>query len=408
MPLDHNKTESLANVIAIAVIKSGVIRMQIKHTDNYCNIGIVPISDIIKHTTGFNLAEALLFMQNLSICLGNHAEKKVYGKDKKWLLITAEANAFITKCLINNSSELSSKKYTCIDHKKSTLLFHHLEDDLSMLNVNDKDAYKCSIRKIYSQWRYKRNPSHLLSRYYIIFNNLETENAKQVNDMLRNAVKLSFTEIAGILVGIFTNEGLDMTRLPNKSDKGMVLNNYMTEEKVLLFLDQYCTDVDTFRKICCNLSDVPYLEKYLYNPLWRHPIIKINSGSDKKEKYLIPSIPDLIYACTEGVYYVLMDYYRDGKANPLSTKFGYLFEDYVEYLLKLASIEDYKRETPSETSNSNMPDFLLKHNDIPINIECKKRKLSIECKACVGNKFEDYMAEIAESIYAQGQVHFVV
>lgn len=385
-----------------------MVRIQFKNSDNFnvTDIGIVSIDEFKKQISGFNVTDALLFMQRLSVELESFAQKKVHLMNSaKWFLITTEANAFIIKYIITNSSDLFLKPFTSSDHAKITVFYNHLLSDLNFVDINQEDSYKCMIRMIYSQSRYMRHPSHLLSRYLIFFNKLQTENAIQINAMLENALKLNFKEIANICFcvtgSLLSNKAFDVKNLVDHTITSNAIIECLTKEKIFNYIDLFCIDLNTFREKCNLLIENRDLEKYSYNPLWKFPIIKTRNIFERGKTHIIPSIPDLIYASTEGVYYCLMDYYRKEKANPFSEKFGYLFEDYIEFLLKEASFSNYLRETERDIPRSVVPDFLLKHSDFEVHIECKKRKMSLDSKACIGNKFEKYIEEIAESIYSQ-------
>jgi len=112
-------------------------------------------------------------------------------------------------------------------------------------------------------------------------------------------------------------------------------------------------------------------------------------------------MPDLIYASCEGVYYKLMDKFKqDGKKNEFSGKFGKVFESYFYHLLDLAKI-DYFDENDSK-ENPNKLDALLVDKTDRIHIEVKKNKMSVFARAGIGDSLEKFIDRIVdENIHNQ-------
>ena len=387
--------------------------VQIKTSDNF-DIGTIPIEKFIHSITGFDLVDALLFIQKVNAELKNYVHKKVFllppqapNYLDKWFLITTEANAFIAKYLINFSSEINYKKYDAHCHSKSVIYCHHLETDLNYLNSNDQDAYKWSIRAMNQQFHYLRLPNHIMGRYLILLDKIRGRRENIVNQMSIESFGITPQDIMIIGTCIYAlvlqNKIFNLNNLINHTIDSPIIKEVLTADKIDNFLNIFSIDVEGFRNefIKWKSPNLIYpLYKYEFNPLWPYPIIRTKRVLEPDKKYIIPSIVDLVYACSEGIYYKLMDRFRGrGKINKFSEKFGEVFQDYIELLLKEANIGFEKCD--AKLKNKLRPDFLIKENNKVIQIEVKKRVMSNDAKACVGNKLDEYIDKLVDDIYRQ-------
>jgi len=387
--------------------------VQIKTSDNF-DIGTIPIEKFIQSTSGFELVEALLFIQKVNAELKNYVHKKVFILSPqvpnyldKWFLITTEANAFVTKYLINFSSEINYRKYDAHRHSDSVIYYHHLETDLHYLSSNDSEAYKWCIRAMNQQFHYLRIPNHVMGRYLILFTKIKITEDDVVNQMSNEAFGLPPQDI--VLIGtcmyavILRNKILRLENLLNHTIDSPMIKSVLTVDKINKFLDIYSIDVKGFRKefIKWKFSNLIHpLYKYEFNPTWSYPIIKTKRVLEPDKKYIVPSLADLVYACSEGIYYKLMDKFREDKGNLFSVKFGEIFQEYIWHLLREVNI-DCRRCDDANSKIEPRPDYLIKENNKVIQIEVKKRIMSNEARACVNNKLEEYIDTLSEDIYRQ-------
>ncbi len=387
--------------------------VQIKTSDNF-DIGTIPIEKFIHSTSGFDLVDALLFVQRVSAELKNYVHKKVFVLSPqapnyldKWFLITTEANAFIAKHLINFSSEISYRKYDAHRHSDSVIYYHHLETDLHYSNSNDPQAYKWCIRAMNQQFHYLRPLNHIMGRYLILLKKMKVREDDTINRMSNEVFGLTPQDI--MIIGtcmyavVLQNKILSLKNLLNHTIGSPVIKSVLTADKINKFLDLYSIDVESFRNesLKWKFPNLIYLlYKYEFNPLWSYPIIKTKSLEPDK-KYIVPSLADLVYASSEGIYYKLMDKFREeGNKNEFSTKFGYVFQQYIAYLIGEAGIS-FEECDVSSKKNKPRPDYLIKEDSKVIQIEVKKRVMSNEARACVGNKLEEYIDSLSEDIYRQ-------
>jgi hypothetical protein len=174
---------------------------KIKISDNFTEIAMVSVDEMAKASSGFDLVDALLFLQQLSVKMGEYIMRKVFVIDPlhpfyldKWFLVTTEANAFIAKYILKFSSELYTRIFTVHDYEKLTLFCHHLESDLHYTNPSHPEAYKWLIRATNVQYHYQRLPSHLMGRYLLMFKNREFSYAEEINKLC--------LEATGIIYGV--------------------------------------------------------------------------------------------------------------------------------------------------------------------------------------------------------------
>lgn len=387
--------------------------IQIKTSDNF-DIGTIPIEKFIHSITGFDLVDALLFIQKVNADLKNYFHKKVFILSPqvpnyldKWFLITTETNAFIAKYLINNCSEINYKKYDAHCHSKSIIYCHHLETDLHYLSSNNPDAYKWCIRAMNQQFHYFRLPNHIMGRYLILLEQIRCEEENIVNQMTIESFGVTPQDI--MIIGtcmyalVLQNKILNLNNLINHTIDSPIIKDVLTADKIDKFLNIFSIDIEGFRNesIKWKSPNMIYpLYKYEFNPLWSYPIIKTKRILEPDKKYIVPSLVDLLYAYSEGIYYKLMDRFRgEEKINKFSEKFGEVFQDYIELLLKEANIRFEKCD--AKLKNKPRPDFLINENNKVIQIEVKKRVMGNETRACVGNKLEEYIDKLVDDIYKQ-------
>jgi hypothetical protein len=387
--------------------------VQIETSDNF-DIGTIPIEKLILSTSGFNLVDALLFIQKVNTDLRNYIHKKVLilspqvpNYSNKWFLITTEANAFISKYLINYSSEINYKKYDAHRHFESTIYYHHLETDLHYLNSKDEEAYKWCIRAMNQQFHYLRIPNHIMGRYLILFTKIKLVESDEINQITFEEFGLRPQDIMLIGMSMYTvilqNKVLNLEHIINHTIESPIMKSLLTVDNINKFLDIYSIDVESFRRESLKWK-IPKLfcplYKYEFNPIWSYPIIKTKRVSEPDNKYIVPSLIDLIFACSEGIYYKLMDKFRKNNSNKFSEIIGKYFQEYIGYLLRELNI-DYEKCDDAIPNAKPKPDYLIKEENKIIQIEVKKRIMSNETRACVDNQLEDYINKLSEDIYRQ-------
>lgn len=388
---------------------------EIKISDNFTGLGMVLVDEMARASSAFDIVDALLFLQRLSVKMGEYIMRKVFVIDtlnpsyqEKWFLITTEANAFIAKNLLNLSSELHTKIFTVHDHEKLTLYFHHLESDLHYINPEHPEAYKWIIRATNVQYHYQRLPSHIMGRYLLMFKNRESN---YVNELCFGATGITFEEIMIIGICMFSlirqNMSLNIDKLINHNIPYKKIQNTLIKDKIENFLKLYSISQEAFKTECNKWrldSKIYPLYKYEFNPLWSFPIIRTKKNLEPDKQYIAPSLVDLLYASTEGIYFKLMDMFRDvGKKNLFSEKFGKVFQGYIKVLLLESIPKGQIHDEDDQTYNPYKADFLINGDNEQqrLLIEVKKGAMKNLAKAGINVELESYIRRITDAIYSQ-------
>jgi hypothetical protein len=389
--------------------------MELIPGDSFNNVGTITYDQFRRECSGFELAGALGFIQCESAAMGNQILKKldfansVLGSGHTY--ISQETHAFLGKHLLLNSSYLHRRPFGRSDYENLAVYFNHLETDLNYLDPDNPNAQRWLVRASYTQGRYQRIPGQVLGRYHILFRKLG-ESSQVCRKMAQEAMGLDVTEF--MLIGIsfyaivLCNKLMDVRAVENHSIPS--LSNVLLPEKLTRFLQVTSISQSTFRNECSHWGwNNRLLKKYEFNPLWLFPIIDtgiLNPGS----RYIVPSLSDLAYRFTEGIYYSTMDYYNQGgKKNEFSANFGLLFEKYVGYLLhstqksnaNLGAIQP-EMEYSVGKDRWRSADWLLVSANNVIQIECKKITTPLKFRAAIsddsGNSFYAVLNEFANYV----------
>ena len=389
--------------------------MELISGDSFSNVGTITYNQFRKECSGFDLVGALRFLQYESAAMGNQIHKKLNFTNNVigtgYTLVSQEMHAFLGKHLLLNSTYLHRRPFGKGDYEKLAVYFNHLETDLNYLNPKDPNAQRWLVRASYQQGRYHRIPTQLLGRYHILFRKLG-EISQVCCKMAQESVGLDITEF--MLIGIsfyvivLSNKFLDFRAVKNHSIPS--LSDVLQPQKLTKFLQVVSISQDTFRNQCSRWNwNNQLLKKYEFNPLWLFPII--NTGIlNPNYHYIVPSLNDLAYRFTEGIYYATMDYYNQGgRQNEFSDNFGLLFEKYVGYLLQCteksnANLGSIQPEMEYDVGKDKWrsADWLLTSANNVIQIECKKITTSLRFRAAVsddsGNSFDAILSEFSKYV----------
>jgi len=313
---------------------------------------------------------------------------------------SAEAHAVIAKHMVLEAPLRADRRFGPADYARALVYCNHLDTDLSRLSPDDPEAARWLVRYLYALGRYQRRPNYILGRYWILLTRLGSK-SDAMSAMVREATGLDLREAILIAIGFLSlalghgyvsADGLIGHNIP-------ALGDVLGADKVGRFLSLISASPHAFRQ-----SLRPYatsdrlLAKYEYNPLWAYPII--DTGLDHPtHRYLIPSMGDLLFRCTEGVYYSAMAHYRgQGTAeNLFSEKFGYLFEEYIGCLLEYVGKSNHRlgqvrREFAygdKRGKEARSADWLLLNEREVTQVECKKFHTSNKFRLGISDGSED-------------------
>lgn len=380
--------------------------------------GKITFEDFQEKVQIFDFIHTLMSLQKLSSFLSNQIgvninlefEFHVGPRVKHRILLTKDFISFLAKqCVLKCTS--SGIEYNDLDLTNLVYEYGNMETDLDHTKGDSEDAWLWVLRATNHQWFYLRLPSSIMGRFIYLFEKVfQTEpDLKQKIDQI---LGLEFFNLLKIGTCIFAHfcprpEGFatsfEMSNFTNTSITK--LKPLLTEDNINKFLDIFSIDQETFKKenkkyeVSDNL-----LKKYEFNPLKRFPIIKTESEKEI-EKFIIPSLPDFLYGCFEGMYYVLLDKLEEDDKEKLFQAFGAQFEKYIGGIMEFYNIplftlanllpEQTYKDGKNEVKSA---DWLLVSDEYIFQIECKKRKLDNYSKAGIEDEDKTGINSFLDSI----------
>jgi len=306
------------------------------------------LKDFREYVGKFDYISSLMLLQAVSAFMFKQTGVKVGlefdffipEKKKYSLLLTRDFISFCTKQIILNCKK-SNLHMNYLDLTKLLDMYINLQTDLDNMDPKSDDAWLWVLRAQNQQWHYLRLPNIIIGRYLYIFQQLRMGNEsllkeinKQLNLDLFDVIKIGFLLFAGH--SSIAQKGLnahykERDYLNSGNDK---LKSLLTKDKIKGFFDIFSTSAEKFKEENNQQSiENELLCKYEFNPLKRYPIIETHS--DKEDgKRIIPSLPDLLYACSEGIYYVLLDKLNNSYKEKYFAKIGEIFEKYIGELIR--------------------------------------------------------------------------
>ena len=326
-------------------------------------------------------------------------EFHVVPKVKNSTLLTQDFVAFFAKQILLHNSQ-SEIHYNDLDLANTIYKYINLKTDADYLDPQSPDAWLWVLRSANQQWFYLRVPSVIIGRYVHLF--LEVFKKDQaLKDSIDLVLGMDILDAFKIGTCIFANfcprkDGQFATSFTISSYTSTTITELrplLTEGNIKKFLDIFAIDRDGFIEKNTEFSiKNPLLKKYEFNPLRRFPVIKTGLSQDGKN-YIIPSIPDFLYACFEGMYYVLLDRLDEANKKKLFQELGGAFERYIGELIKYSNVDTFSKgklfseQTYRDGRNEmKSADWLIVSEKYIFQIECKKRKLDTLSKVGLEDK----------------------
>ncbi len=377
--------------------------MEIKTSSTLPFNGKVTLKDFISEMKSFDSISSLMSIQKLGVLMGNQVwvninlEFEFYASQKvrHQILLPKDFLSFFAKQTLLYCSK-SNKKYSDLELASLVYRYANLETDLDYLDPKSEDAWLWVLRATNHQWFYLRLSSGIMGRYLFLF----FEVLKQDEDLKMNVnsvLGIDIFDLFKIGTCIFANFALRAEGQATYFDKKLFINtilvNLLTEKNLDKFLHIFSiSQTDFIKKNKEFAIKDKLLKKYEFNPLRRFPVIKTDSENER-EKYIIPSIPDFIYSCFEGMYYILLDKLDDSNKQKLFQGFGSVFEKYIGQLIKYYNVDLFSRaklipeqEYKEGKNIVKSADWILVSEKYIFQIECKKRKLDNYSKVGLEDK----------------------
>lgn len=344
------------------------------------------IEDLIQFLRKFCLHQSLAYIGAVQVDIFNeksHLSKYYPQSINEWCL------AFIAKILILNSNDHRAKLFHEDDLLNAVNMYNNLYERISDLDNSKREEFNS---KMYSFLIYTANQQFPLQsgiwpqipRSYILFEFIPNEIknpafdiGKEIKKIYGLSVKeiliLGFAVFAAIKNGYFYPEYL----ININHD---ALKKITTKENIFKLISKISADYNALRKLFDEEETREGYEKYSFNSLKSYPVVVTQLGHK-----VIPVPRYLIDICTTGIYYNLMDRFKESKSNAFLEFFGKeIFESYVGLLLKqkykekelLKEWEYIKNKQVCKTS-----DWTIICGNTAILIECKTSGINKEAKS---------------------------
>jgi len=252
------------------------------------------------------------------------------------------------------------------------------------------------LRLWHLQFPYQEEVGHLLPRYLILF--LETHPADPVID-----IDQEFSKIMGLSVKEFMTlglaayaRGLNYDRLERSylhSAGQRLFNPPLPADKVEIFIGHMASEFREFKRLCIEEEkSSPNAGPYVFNPLWVKPIVILPDGA------LVMPVPRLlIHRITKGLYYDLLEAYREPAGNQFAVWFGHAFEEYAGIVLKASLGEDKVFGEPLYGRVERAgPDWVVVDGEHCLALECRSSRLKKSAKT--GGDYEEVLTLIRRAI----------
>ncbi len=281
------------------------------------------------------------------------------------VIVTQHTFAELAMWAIRNHPEASDKKPLPADVTRLANNIYSIQDPFL---GTEAGGIMTLIRLAYEQFSYQEQLQYLIPRHIILY--LES-NPPQLsldfNSTFQKVTNLTVKEFM-MLGFIFYSAACAFTSFERnyvENTPVASLRPYVSQEKIDAFLTIVGADFETFRKLRLEEEKTdPGLSRFTFNPLLSRPVVKLPNG-----RLCVPTPRLLIYRITQGIYYDLLEDYRQPQGNKFSDWFGYAFQEYIGVLLKEAFGND---KVYPEVAGV---DWLVILEDSALVLECRSGRL---------------------------------
>lgn len=347
------------------------------------------IEKLYQHIKRYCLHEALAFIGDVGAEIIKRKNPEIINLYPQF--INEWQLAFLAKALIINSNDYRRKAFTKKELLICANIYNNLEDKfLKVSQDNDEEFQKAGqsflIRTAYQQFSFQRGINYLISRALFLFeeipntiNNPSFEMEKEIRSIYslsaREVIIIGFIIFATIKKGYFEPD-----YLLNFNDDNF--RKFITKETLGKLVDKLSANYKKIREVFFNYDETDKeLEQFSFNALRIFPIVKTDIAG-----LVVPVPRFLLERITTGIYYSLMDKYKDYNSNKFMEFFGKeIFERYVGLLLqqKYKINESLFKEWQYKKGKNKCltSDWIIIQNNIAILIECKTSGISLEAKS---------------------------
>lgn len=191
----------------------------------------------------------------------------------------------------------------------------------------------------------------------------ELDTVIDIEDVMRESLGISVDEYIDILLSllVLSLKKVDISDFVKTGYGVSFLNK--EHSKILKVIELYTTNYKEIRDSI--LEENIFLAK---------PIVKTDKG-----KYIIPNIYLMFRLLSDGLYWIIRNYYYNQGSQIFTNEFGKYFEKYVENLFEFY-LKDSKYYKPNEIKGKKIADWVIEVGEYIIVIEQKSMIASLKLK----------------------------
>lgn len=262
-------------------------------------------------------------------------------------------------------------------------IYNALSEDLKSGTDNEaRGAYEFLVRLSHMQFPLQLSSSRMMGRALIMFHDIPKSIPHSSIDIPK-----AITEIYGMTVEDLLTVGVSLmicSKDEGYINREMLENSTIPEVKAMIadgrfekVMDHLSSTYGDIRKFYDKNPLPKKFEHYAFNILKTKPVVISESGQE-----IVPMVPFLIERTSMGIYYALMDHFKEPRSNPFLTFFGKeIFEEYIGMQLELfvpkkSLISEFAYGSGSDLTT----DWAILDGNRLILIECKTSGLTVEAK----------------------------
>lgn len=337
----------------------------------------------------FNQVELLTAVARVATNLPDSAEEEPYRHTPPWAL------AGIVKASICNGNRFRYKTPTDKDVRLGCAIYNNLTPELDQPEL--ANGFALLARMAYEQFPLQESIFEELARVELFFSDysgrkkLEIVSEATLTELLgapvRTAVAVALVLYAAVTVnaGFFNPSWLDQ---PNFAP---VLEIVPRDEIVSVIETVFAGDIAAFKEQAAEAPPLPYLDRYLFNPLAARPLIRLADGR------LLAPVPQMIGRKLSPIelYYQGIKRWDVAFAHDL----GELLEDYVGRQLRtLPDVAVHSEITYLHRKvEIKSVDWIVVFDDLVLLVEAKATRVPAAARAAHVTAKETYIATLGKA-----------
>lgn len=338
----------------------------------------------------FNQEDLLTAVAQRAASLPDEAGKTPYRATPPWAL------AGLVKASICYGNAYRSTQIRPNDIIMGCHMYHNLAThELHQPGLNS--GFNILARIAYEQFPYQESIFQELSRPELFFNDysgckqLEVISEGSLMELLGAPVRTAVA-VALILYAIAKNNaGFFDPALLDQPDFSKVLD-VVPRSQILAVIDSvFASNIAQFKQQATEAPPLPYLERYLFNPLTARPLVRLRDGR------LVAPVPEVIGRKLAPIELYYLGIKRWGQA--FARDMGKLLEDYIgRQLAALPNAEVHPEVTYTEKKDViDSVDWIVVFDDLVLLVEAKATRTPAAARAADVTAQDTYQATLGKA-----------